>query len=197
MTAEPPFEKLFRSSDPRRDKFLSRLFGLFSEDVVRHWALAEEAKYKDLGRPTLFKEGVPRWHTLDFTLRDRSTGQTFISEMKSELEFESYRYLRLADPRQLDHHKGAAFLKFIQMARDPMAFEVRIVGKTVKVDGAILVWGAITPEGRDATIAEYGFADVLSVEEMLRDLRRWDPPAWKQRVDELRRWSLELFDGLV
>jgi hypothetical protein len=197
MSRLPPFDELFRSPNPRRDKLLSRLFGLFSEEVARHWAIAQEAPYEDLGRPTLFREGVPRWHTLDFTLRDKRSGRTFISEMKCELEFEGYRYLRLTDPRQLDHHKGAAFLKFVQMAHDPAAFEVRVVGKPLKVEGAVLVWGAITPEGRDATIREYGFADVLPVEEMLGDLRQWDPPAWKQRVDELRRWSLELFDGLV
>jgi hypothetical protein len=197
MPTERPFEELFQTSDPRRDKFLSRLFGLFSEDVVRYWAMAREAPYEDLGRPTLFREGVPRWHTLDFMLREKRTGCVFVSELKCELEFEGYRYLRLANPRQLEHHRGAAFQKFLQMARDPSSFEVRVVGKPVQANGAVLVWGALTSEGRKAAMEEYGFADVLSVEEMLRDLREWEPPHWRQRVGEVRRWSQELFDGLL
>lgn len=46
-------------------------------------------------------------------------------------------------------------------------------------------------------IAAYGFADVLSIEAMLDDLRAWGDPAWRARVTELREWSDGLFDGLV
>lgn len=196
--AHTTFDELFRSPQARRDKFLSRLFGLFSEEVVRHWCAVPEAPYDDLGRPTIWDEsGTPRYHTLDFTLRDRSTGRTFASEMKCELEFEGYRYLRLVEPGQVVHHKSAAFVKFLRLARDPGALEVRIGGRPTQVDGAVLVWGALTSEGREAVMAEYGLADVLSVEDMVRDLNRWRPAEWQERVADLRGWSGELFDALA
>jgi hypothetical protein len=53
FVAVPSFEDFFHSESPARDKFLSRLFGLFSEDVVRHWCGCPEAPYGDLGRPFL------------------------------------------------------------------------------------------------------------------------------------------------
>ena len=50
----------FRSAEPARDKYLSRLFGLFSEEVVRTWCACPEAAYLDLGRPTLRDPDEPR-----------------------------------------------------------------------------------------------------------------------------------------
>jgi hypothetical protein len=46
-------------------------------------------------------------------------------------------------------------------------------------------------------IQSCGFADVLSLDSMLDDLRSWADPASRQRVNELRAWSVGLFDGLV
>ena len=46
-------------------------------------------------------------------------------------------------------------------------------------------------------MAKYGFADVLSLEDVLRDLRAWDAPDWRATVELYRRWANELFDGLT
>lgn len=46
-------------------------------------------------------------------------------------------------------------------------------------------------------MSTYGFADALSLEEILRDLRAWEVPAWRETVEEYRRWSNELFDALT
>jgi len=191
------FEEIFRTDNSARDKFLSRLFGLFSEEVVRHWCRCFAAPYEDLGRPTLRTLGEMRGHTLDFTLRHRETGRVFAAEMKCELEFENYRYLRLTAAWQVRHHRSVAFQKLLRLARDPEAFEVRVGGRAVKVDGAVLIWGALTAEGRNAVIREYNFADVLSVEAMVEDLRRWKAAGWAEVVEQFRRWSTELFDFLV
>ncbi|MDN5331718.1 MAG: hypothetical protein PWP45_943 [Tepidanaerobacteraceae bacterium] len=191
------FEKIFRTEDPMRDKFLSRFFGLFNEEVVRYWCSCPEAPYEDLGRPTLYAPGEARGHTLDFTLRHRETGKVFVAEMKCELEFENYRYLRLNGAWQLKHHQQKAFLKFLHLAKQPEVYKVRVGGRQVLVDGAVLIWGAITPEGRKAVIEEYGFADVLSIEAMVSDLRKWKPAAWVEKISQLKRWSNELFDCLV
>lgn len=193
------FEALFKSSTPPRDKFLSRLFGIFSEDVVRHWCACPEAPYGDLGRPTLSSRGeVGRGHTLDFTLKDRTYGRVYVAELKCELEYDSYRYLRLRlrERGQVEHHQGAAFTKFLTAAREPDSMLVRVGGVPTSINGSVLVWGATTPDGKRSVQSTYGFADVLSVEEMLADLRRWGSESWTNRVAELRGWANELFDGV-
>lgn len=48
------FEGIFKTFNPAHDKYLARLFGLFSEDVVLNWCACPEASYENLGRPTLW-----------------------------------------------------------------------------------------------------------------------------------------------
>ena len=194
----PRFEDIFRSHNPQRDKYLSRLFGLFNEEVVRSWCLCPESPYEDLGRPTIREAGEQRGHTLDFTFRRRSDDKVFVGEMKCELEFNGYRYLRLVSADQVRHHTfGPAFQKFLQLAGYPSTLDVRLKGQDIKIDGAILVWGAVEPEGRDSVMDDYGIADVISAEEMLGDMRMWRPGHWREKVEGLRDWSQELFSFLL
>lgn len=193
-----PFEQVFKMDVPRRDKFLSRLFGLFSEEVVRTWCAHEASPYSDLGRPTLADPSTGTWSTLDFTFRrgESKSGSTFVGELKCELEYGNYRYLRLEHPEQLEHHTGRAFQRTMQFAADPQSLNVRIAGKAHQADGAILVWGAISDEGRSLVMEATGVADVLSVENMIADLNQWKPEGWTTLVDERRQWSNALFDYL-
>ncbi|HEV2128106.1 MAG TPA: hypothetical protein VGR22_05745, partial [Thermomicrobiales bacterium] len=119
MTA--PFESFFRSREHARDTYLSRLFALFSEQVVRVWCMCPQAPYEDIGRPTLYEPGVSRGSTLDFTLRDRASGRTFVSELKCELEYDNYRYLRLTHASQLAHPTSTAFQRLLLAAKEPPA----------------------------------------------------------------------------
>jgi hypothetical protein len=196
------FEGIFKTSSPARDKYLARLFGLFSEEVVSNWCACSTAPYENLGRPTLWVSGKKK-STLDFTLRRRTTGEIFIAEMKCWLEYDNYRYLRLVDSTQLQkivtqNIAGAAFQEFLQLAQNPTIFDVRIGGRPLanRVSGAILIWGATSVSGYKAVIADYNFADVLSIETMLDDLHVWMPTRWSDRINELRHWSDELFTYL-
>jgi hypothetical protein len=191
------FEDIFRSSEPSRDKYLSRLFALFSEQAVRAWCACPDAPYEDLGRPTLYQSCQTRGHTLDFTMRRRDSGKKYVSELKCELEYDGYRYLRLRSADQLRHHTSPAFEKFLRTAKDPTAFDVRCKGHSEAVDGAILIWGAVAPEGHEVVMREFAFADVLSVEKILEDLRVWAPAAWTDLISRHRNWTNELFDFLV
>jgi hypothetical protein len=139
----------------------------------------------------------PGGATIDFTLERRTDGRRFVAEQKAELAFEGYKYLRLTDRQQLAHHgtKGA-FGRFLAMARTPDAYEARVNAKPVEVHGAVLVWGAVSDEGRRSVMEHYGFVDVLSLEAMVRDLNEWQSPEWIARLAELRDWTLGLFDRL-
>jgi len=151
---------------------------------------------KFLGRPTLYKPGFKYGHTIDFTLRDRVTRNTYVAELKCELEYANYKYLRLTGSDQLLHHTSVAFAKFLEIAKAPAALDVRCKGRPISVDGAILVWGASSPEGRCAVMAKYGFADVLSLEMMLADLQEWTPNGWAEFANRYRGWTNELFEFL-
>ncbi|MCY4528645.1 MAG: hypothetical protein OXD46_06405 [Chloroflexi bacterium] len=194
------FSEFFRQPDRRgRDKYLSRLFGIFSEEVVRAWCTLPTAPYEDIGRPYLKRKHEARGHTLDFTLRDRASGKLYVAEMKCELEFERYRYLQLTGPEQVRHHEknGAAFRKFMQVARDPDAIPVTVGGRPIEISGAVLVWGAATPQGAEAVRNAYGLHDLVTVEDMLPALQANPPKEWSSRIDQLRVWSRELFDFLL
>lgn len=189
------FEDLFATRDTRQDNFRSRLFGMFSEDVVRFWARGE-APYRALeGRPTIY-EGTAHV-TIDFTLERRLDGRLFIAEQKAELAWTGYAYLRLESAAQLDHHRGRPpFDWFLESAHEPAKRVVRTAGKVTPIDGAILVWGAVSENGRAATKAAFGLEDVLSLEEMIADLRTRQDPDWAAHVDRLEGYASGLFKAL-
>ena len=97
---------MFNSTESRRDNFLSRVFGIFSEEVIRTWAACPEATYRDLGRPTVQSPGTGRGYTLDFALVDRNTGGVYVAVQKCEIAYGNYQYLRLEGPEQVVHHGG-------------------------------------------------------------------------------------------
>lgn len=190
------FERLFWTENAARDNFRSRLFGLFSEEIVRAWGGNERAPYRDVGRPTLWR--ASKYFTLDFTLERRADGLRFVAEQKSELAWAGYSKLRLVSADQVASHVGKpAFDWFLEAARDPSRFSLKAGGRPTEYSGSILVWGALTRAGRDDAIGRFGFADVLSLETMLADLRRWRDTHWHARVEELRAWTNGLLDGLI
>lgn len=121
---EAAFERVFRSDSIQRGNFLARLFGIFSEHVIRTWCGCPQAPYSDIGRPTLRTPGESRGHTLDFTLRHRHSGRLYAAEMKCWITWENYRYLRLTEIGQLQSLTGPAFTRFLAFARDPAAYQV-------------------------------------------------------------------------
>lgn len=180
-----------------RGKYLSRVFGIFSEELVRLWASDPRCPYEDLGRPTLRKRGEKSGSTLDFTLRDKATGKSYVAELKCEIEYENYKYLILTDVKQLDHHNKAAFFALLDAAANSPAQQVFVHGKEIYIDGAILIWGDATPEGRKAAVTEKGFFDVLTMAEIIEDLRSWGSESQRRFVEERRTWTNELFDALL
>lgn len=185
--------------DPKneRSKYLSRLFGIFSEKIVSIWAKDGRAPYENLGRPTLMPPEDVRGHTLDFTFRDRTTGKVYVAEMKCEIEYRNFRYFVLEASCQLDHHKKPAFDAFLRSARFPDQIAARVQGRQIRIDGAILIWGAVGPEARSRIISERGFHDILSIEDICRDLAAWQNPEYLKMIGQYRAWSNRLFDGLV
>ena len=190
------FQSLFHSSNSPRDKFLSRLFGIFSEEIVQCWGQDNQSPYRNLGRPTIKLTGEARGSTLDFAFESKSDGKVYIGEMKCELEYENYRYLTLESPVQLDHHGSPAFRLFLDIAKNISPYSVTIRGKPQHISGSILVWGRYTEQGRASVIAKYGFRDVFSLEVIIADLIVWGNKDFAELLDKRQTWTKELLSGL-
>jgi hypothetical protein len=180
-----------------RGKFLSRLFGIFNEEIVRFWAADERCPYRDLGRPTVFDPRDAKGSTLDFTFEDRATEKRFVVEMKCEIEFQGYRFMTLRESGQLSHHKKPAFDLFRSIARDHQFCRVQVQRQPIEVAGAILIWGDVTEAGRSAIIADCGFHDVIGMNRILEDLWLWRPKPFVSFIQSLGNWSNELFEFLI
>ena len=190
-------QSLFQSPDNRpRDKFLSRLFGIFSEEIVICWTKDNQSPYKDLDRPTVKLAGEQRGCTLDFTLESKSDGQAYITEMKCELEYLDYQFLTLKSPKDLEHHSNRAFQRFLDAAENPSQYTTTVHGKPKLISGSILVWGRCTEQGRSSVIATYGLHDVLSLEAIIADLIAWQNNDFVKLLDEYQQWTDYLFSGL-
>lgn len=180
-----------------RAKFLSRVFGIFSEEIVRLWASDPRAPYKNLpGRPTLRSLQATRGHTLDFLLEERSTGKKYVTEMKCEIEYQGFRYFVLEDVQQLAHHKKEAFKEFLVSATPRPDQKVTVEGSEIQTDGAILIWGSVTTEARQAVRSQFGLHDVLSIAEICRDLSEWRHEGYLRLLSERQVWNDQLFAGL-
>lgn len=192
------FQSIFQQHevDVARGKFLSRVFGIFSEDIVRLWTKDDRSPYEDLGRPTVKQNGVAKGYTLDFTLRHAETGKTYITELKCEIEYQNYRYLVLTETSQLEHHRKPAFSALLGVAKKKDEYTVVVNKEKIEVDGALLIWGAATVEGRETVRNSCGFADILTMADIINDLQKWEHKDFNKLLENRRGWTNELFDQL-
>lgn len=194
------FQDLFQRNDApaARGKFLSRLFGIFSESIVQIWSGDERSPYRNLGRPTLIGQSSARSATLDFLFECRRTGRRFVVEQKCEIEFNGFRYFTLTGPDQLKHHNKPAFAAFLAAAsgETPGARDWKVGSRQLTVDGAILIWGAVTASGRDEVISETGLHDVLGLDRIVSECAAWRPDDYCRLVSDRHQWCEELFTFL-
>lgn len=196
---ESHFSSIFQKSDEpsARGKYLSRVFGIFSEEIVRVWASHPQSPYEDLGRPTIRRRNERAGSTLDFTMRNKSTGKTYVAELKCEIEYQNFKYLVLSSAKQLDHHNKAAFVALLDAAVGNADQQVFVQGSELPIDGAILIWGSATPDGRLSVMQAKGFAEVLTVSDIIQDLRSWRCQSFRHLVEQRQLWTNEMFDAFV
>ena len=175
------FESLFVSEEKpykgksQRDKFLSRLFGIFNEEIIRVWCANEKSPYTDKGRPTIYDNDTGKRYTLDFLLEDRDS-RLFITEMKCWIEYQKYKYLTLNNKEKLCDRalsEKPAFRLFLEAAKSPSRVKVKCNKcnkEEVKISGSILVWGRTTEGGSLDVKSHYSIYDVISTESVVADL---------------------------
>ena len=189
--------EIFKTENPKRDKYLSRVFGIFSEEIASLWIGSYCSPYINRGRPTLSRIGAgAKSYTMDFTLQEKAGKKIYIAEMKCELEYDNYRYLELVEYKQLDHHKGEAFSILIDFASNPQKYKVTVSGKDIQPHGSILIWGAVTDKGRNDVLQNTNLREVLSLETMINDLLQDNGIDYKELLNRYAEWTVYLFEKL-
>ncbi len=119
----PDLADMFQDGPPEKGRFLSRVFGIFSEEIVRIWAQDPRSPYQVLDkRPTLYDAG--KRYSLDFLFLQN--GRAYVAEMKCEIRYQNYRFWRLTESGQLDHHKNKkAFELFCDCPKIPPQYQSR------------------------------------------------------------------------
>ena len=191
-------KETFKTVNSKRDNFLSRVFGIFNEDIVRLWCNNSNSHYDDLGRPSLYYCDTDKYThtTLDFTLQNKETKEIFISEQKCELAYQNYRYLELNSSDQLKHHDKKAFKRFLQVAKTPNSYNVKIHGQEYSVSGSILIWGRVNVDNKEDIKKHFRFQDILSIENMINDLLEWEDDDYKKYINRRYEWMKELMSNL-
>ncbi|MBL1321612.1 MAG: hypothetical protein COA63_011205 [Methylophaga sp.] len=195
------FDKLFISEDlpykgrSKRDKFLSRIFGIFNEEIIRIWCNNKNSPFIDLGRPTVY-DNDGKHYTLDFLLKD-DAGNIFLTEMKCEIEYQKYKYLTLSEIGQLKHHSNKrAFQLFLEVAHKPDLYDIKCNSEIIKVSGSALVWGKVSELGGQAVKSEFGLSHLISTESAVRDLVKWQDKSYLDLIAMHELWCQQLFSGL-
>lgn len=202
MASKIDFENLFKTANPKRDAFASRLLGIFSEEIVRIWCRDQKSQYEDLGRPSVYdNNGKYLNTTLDFTLKDKDTSRVYIAEMKCEIQFLNYKFLTLAFIDQIEHHKtrssSNAFNRFLELTNNPQKLTVKINKQDIAINGGILVWGKVDQKAKSKIIDQYLFADIISLEEVVQNLIEWNNEEYLSFIGTYKKWTTDIFKGLV
>jgi len=74
-----------KTNNIKRDKFISRFFGIFSEEIANIYFCSPYSEYTNLGRPNISINN--KHYILDFTLKNKNNGKIYICEMKCEMQY--------------------------------------------------------------------------------------------------------------
>jgi hypothetical protein len=89
----------------------------------------------------------------------------------------------------LNRHNKPAFDAFLVAARGdaPGSRDWKVRGQQMTVDGANLIWGAVTPARREAVIDETSLHDTIGLDRIIAECADWRPDAYYRIVTERRR----------
>ena len=179
-----------------RDKFISRFFGIFNEDIASIYFKSPYSKYNNLGRPTIKKELEK--YTLDFTLQDKNSNKIYICEMKCEMQYQNYKRLELNNENQIKSHKKNAFIYFLDLANNVNKYVIEVNKKTININGIILLWGKITNDCKIINEIKNIFSinDILSLENMINVMIKNNYQEYFNYINEKREWVNTFFHNI-
>ena len=185
---------------PTGPHILSRVFAIFSEDIMRLYFNGVNSKYSDLGRPSRKKgRDGPVW---DFTIED--DGKLYVAEMNCEISLDGYKYACLDSEKWVKRQEDSNnFGVLMKIAKGEDRKPVRISSSTDKAlrdgfvpDGVVIIWGSVDSSTRQSLIAKYDkLHDVLSVEDAISKLILKEP-GYLSLIDRMKHLIDEFYDRL-
>ena len=181
--------------------FKSRIFGIFSEEIVRIWLKNPKCKYDDLGRPTLYDLNIQKLAQLDFTLRNKKTKKLFIAEQKC---FYGYRKGRMETISNSDvfikNFESWSKMKMKQTKAwecfvnfNQKKYHIKINKEEKIIDGRILIWAKYDEAGKKRMLDDLKLNEIISIEEVIKDLIRWGDKDYIDFIQKKKKSIMELF----
>ncbi len=188
------FDGLFPPADPERSRFLDGLFSLFAREVVHCWATDDHAPFVDLGKPILRQPGGARGSPLDFAFQERRRKHAYGVVLYCDPTGDG----PLKDASQITALSATrTFAAFLDAAAQPSAYSLSVGGADHPLVGSILIWSSLESKKTRATIRKtYAFHDILSVEDIIRDLIEWRNRDYQMLLDRRAAWCYDFFRGL-
>ena len=186
-----------KTNNIKRDKFISRFFGIFSEEIANIYFCSPYSEYTNLGRPNISINN--KQYILDFTLKNKNNGKIYICEMKCEMQYMNYKRLELNDVSQIHSHKKEAFKVFLDIAKNAENYVIKIGKDMINANGIILLWGKITRKTEKIKyIKEYfNISDILSLEDMINIMNNKNYKEYLVFLDEKKIWVNSFFDSIL
>lgn len=198
------FKNLFTNSSETRNNFLARVFGVFSEEIVKFWLANENCPYLSCGRPTIFDSNNKKVALLDFTIRSKNDNKLFIVEQKNLIAFKKGTLRFMSNDEAFNKN----FLKWSRdKAKQTVAwnlflnplteYQVKVKGEEIVNFGKILIWPSFDENKKNSMISQLAIDEILSLEIIHAQLITWKDPKYQDWINARIRWTEELFDQLT
>lgn len=188
------FTEVFKKENA---KFLSRLFGIFSEKIPPIWCKTKNSPFECIeGRPTIYKEN--KRYTLDFVFKDKGTGAIYVVEQKCWIEYQDFRYFNLTLKNFKDFSSwGGAVEYLLALAKNPADknYKVIINGKETEVKGAVLIWARASEDYKEI-INEHPYLKIVSMEQMVTDLVKENNQEYMKLIETHKDICEEFFEKM-
>ena len=180
-------QKIFKNADEKQNNLLTRVFGIFSEEIINCWLAYPDCEYKNLGRPSIYKKNE-RPSTLDFLFEKKkgtNKGALYIVEQKCLFSYNKGNLLCMTETN-LEHFEKwstqkAKYSKAWKDFREIHSYlkneDVVIKWKgstpelTKKVVGNILIWGKWMDNTKHA---DPKIDKIISMESIMNEMNEWD-----------------------
>ena len=187
-----------------KTNFLSRILGVFSENIVDFWLENEKCPYRSLGRPSLYSVDNKKLATLDFTFQNKSDNKNYIVEQKCFFGFKNGKLCSMSTYeifiKEFEKWSTAkanstpAWKYFSNFSKE--RYDVKVKTKKIETEGTILLWASCEKEGAEKFQEELGISKIIGVDSIISDLKQWEDNNYSKFIDTRKNWIIELLDNL-
>lgn len=205
-----PLDSLtFTKETKSQVNFLSKIFATFNQDIIKIWCDNPNNKqYNYVSREPIIVVGEERTR-LDHLLE--KNGKNFIVEQKNFFGYKGGLITIIDDDpiflKNFDSwsnsknkdQKSQAWQKFssLHFKKNLEPFVKLKNGEIKIIHGKILIWSKGTKEGKKILKHKLYLNDILTIEDMVIDLKKWGDADFKKLLKEKKKWINNLFSELI